>query len=191
MSRAVRACSLAYLECMSATHIALLRGINVGKAKRIAMADLKRIVEGLGCTGVKTLLNSGNVVFTTRRKVTGVALQKAIRDETGVDSRTTVLTAAELQTVMRENALLEMATDPSRLLVYVPGDTEMLATFRALQGIDWAPEVLAVGTRAAYVWTPDGVLAGKLFEHVNRQCRDTVTARNWATMLKLETLVAG
>ena len=176
---------------MSATHIALLRGINVGKAKRIAMADLKRIVESLGCTGVKTLLNSGNVVFTTRRKVTGAALQKAIRDDTGVDSRTTVLSATELKTVMRENALLGLATDPSRLLVYVPSDTEVLATFRALQGSDWAPEVLAVGSRAAYVWTPEGVLAGKLFELVNRQLRDTVTARNWATMLKLEALVAG
>ena len=176
---------------MSATHIALLRGINVGKAKRIAMADLKRIVESLGCTGVKTLLNSGNVVFATRRKVTGAALQKAIRDDTGVDSRTTVLSATELKTVMRENALLELATDPSRLLVYVPSDTEVLATFRALQGSDWAPEVLAVGSRAAYVWTPEGVLAGKLFELVNRQLRDTVTARNWATMLKLEALVAG
>lgn len=176
---------------MSATHIALLRGINVGTAKRIAMADLKRIVESLGCTGVKTLLNSGNVVFTTRRKVTGAALEKAIHDDTGVDSRTTVLSATELKTVMRENALLGLATDPSRLLVYVPSDAGALSVFNALQGSDWAPEVLAVGTRAAYAWTPEGVLAGKLFEHVNRQFRDTVTARNWATMLKLEALVDG
>ena len=80
---------------MPATHIALLRGINVGNAKRIAMADLKAVVESLGGTGVKTLLNSGNVVFTTTRVITGPKLRQAILDVTGVDSRTTVLTADE------------------------------------------------------------------------------------------------
>jgi len=45
--------------------VALLRGINVGKAKRIAMADLRALIEGLGYTDVRTLLNSGNVVFSS------------------------------------------------------------------------------------------------------------------------------
>ena len=44
-------------------YVALLRGINVGKAKRIAMADLRALLEGLGYTHVKTVLNSGNAVF--------------------------------------------------------------------------------------------------------------------------------
>jgi hypothetical protein len=44
-------------------YIALLRGVNVGRAKRIAMADLRKLVEDLGHTGVRTLLNSGNIVF--------------------------------------------------------------------------------------------------------------------------------
>ena len=43
------------------TWIALLRGVNVGRAKRVAMADLRSLLEGLGCTEVRTLLNSGNV----------------------------------------------------------------------------------------------------------------------------------
>ena len=59
---------------MPATHIALLRGMNVGKAKRIAMADLKAVVESLGGINVKTLLNSGNVVFTTKRSMSGTEL---------------------------------------------------------------------------------------------------------------------
>ena len=45
-------------------YVALLRGINVGRAKRIAMGDLRAVVERLGFTEVRTLLNSGNVVFT-------------------------------------------------------------------------------------------------------------------------------
>ena len=44
--------------------IALLRGVNVGRAKRIAMADLRQLIGKLGYTDVRTLLNSGNIVFS-------------------------------------------------------------------------------------------------------------------------------
>src|SRR4051794_32869155 len=57
---------------MAGRQVALIRGINVGKAKRVAMADLRAALEDLGYTDVRTLLNSGNVVFTA-----GVAPGKA------------------------------------------------------------------------------------------------------------------
>ena len=175
---------------MPGTHIALLRGINVGKAKRIAMADLKAIVESLGCTAVKTLLNSGNVVFSTRRAITGEKLRAAIKSGTGVDSKTTVLSAAEFSIVIRENPLLNLAHDHARLVAYIPADTGVLPKLSALLEVKWAPEVIAIGSRAAYVWSPDGLLAGKLFEHIGRIIRDDITARNWATMLKIEAALA-
>ena len=175
---------------MSRTHVALLRGINVGKAKRIAMADLKRVVESVGCTDVLTLLNSGNVVFTTRRKITGEPLRKAVLAATGVDSRTIVLTAADVDSIMRENTLTSLASDPTRLLVYVPADSAALGTLAAMRAGDWLPEVLHVGSRAAYVCSPDGLLAGRLFEMLGKQLKDSVTARNWATMTKLQALLA-
>src|SRR5690606_1237349 len=49
-------------------YVALLQGINVGKTKRVAMSDLKALVEKLGYTDVRTHLNSGNVVFTSPEK---------------------------------------------------------------------------------------------------------------------------
>ena len=49
---------------MAANHVALLRGINVGTAKRVAMEDLRALMGGLGYGDVRTLLNSGNVVFS-------------------------------------------------------------------------------------------------------------------------------
>ncbi|MBC7841157.1 MAG: DUF1697 domain-containing protein [Gemmatimonadaceae bacterium] len=175
---------------MSRTHVALLRGINVGKAKRIAMSDLKRVVESVGCTDVRTLLNSGNVAFTTRRKISGDSLRKAILADTGVDARTIVLTASDVDTIMRENPLTGIATDPTRLVVYVPVDGVHLAKMAELQARDWSPEVMAVGSRAAYVWSPDGLLNGQLFELVGKHVKDAVTARNWATMTKLQALLA-
>ena len=67
---------------MPASHVALLRGINVGTAKRIAMADLRGVMTGLGYSDVRTLLNSGNVVFTAppRSGVSGRSASKGDRE---------------------------------------------------------------------------------------------------------------
>jgi glyoxylase-like metal-dependent hydrolase (beta-lactamase superfamily II) len=46
------------------THIALLRGINVGGQSKVAMADLRKVVSSLGHTQVETYIQSGNVLFT-------------------------------------------------------------------------------------------------------------------------------
>jgi hypothetical protein len=106
-------------------HVALLRGINVGKAKRVAMADLKAVAEALGHVNVRTLLNSGNLVFeskTGKPPAIGRALEQAIESKLGVASRVTVLTAAELEAIARANPLLEQAVDPTRLLVTILAD---------------------------------------------------------------------
>src|SRR5688572_11970726 len=104
---------------MTGRHVALLRGINVGRAKRVAMADLRALVEGLGYGDVRTLLNSGNVVFTVRRAAKSdpaSRIEKALAAQLGIASRVTVLTAPELAAVVEQNPLLKVADDPSRLL---------------------------------------------------------------------------
>lgn len=72
-------------------YIALWRGINVGKAKRLAMADLKALLTELGATNISTLLNSGNAVFDMRRKITGEQIRTAVREHLGVDARVRLL----------------------------------------------------------------------------------------------------
>jgi uncharacterized protein (DUF1697 family) len=49
-------------------YVALLRGINVGGNKRVSMTRLREMLQGLGYTGVTTLLQSGNAVFTCKEK---------------------------------------------------------------------------------------------------------------------------
>ena len=170
-------------------HAVLLRGINVGKAKRVAMADLRTMVGALGYRDVRTVLNSGNVIFTgPARGDPAASIEKALIDRLGVAARVTVLTAAELAAVVAENPLLKVADNPSRLLVAVlrdPADRKKLQPFTKQ---DWSPEALAVGPRVAYLWCADGILASRLAEAVNRALGDGVTARNWATVLKLHAL---
>ena len=174
-------------------YIALLRGINVGKAKRVGMADLRAVIEGLGYRDVRTLLNSGNVVFTARAKPDAAAarIETALVAHTGVSARVTVLTAAELAAAVAENPLAAVADDPARLLVAVFNSPAVRSRLEPLVQQDWNPGRLAVGTRVAYLWCPDGILESKLVAAVGRALKDAVTSRNWATMLKLHSLAAG
>lgn len=175
---------------MPTTEIALLRGINVGRAKRIAMADLRAMVEELGYSDVRTVLNSGNVVFTTSRASKGDAarIEKGIEANLGITSRVTVLTAAELAEIIDENPLADAVDNPSRFLIAVSSDKSVLERLKPLLERDWSPEALAVGKHAAYIWCPNGIAVSEVVEHAGRALGDGVTMRNLATMMKLQAL---
>lgn len=177
---------------MPTTHIALIRGINGGRAKRVAMADLRALVESLGYREVRTLLNSGNVVFTGARAEPAKAaerIEKGMVAELGVSARVIVLTAQKLADVVAENPLLKIASDPSRLLVAVFEDAANGKMLKPIAKEDWGQETLAVGKRAAYLWCPNGIAESRVVEAVNKRLGESVTARNWATMLKIQTMV--
>jgi uncharacterized protein (DUF1697 family) len=173
------------------TYIALIRGINVGRANRVSMADLRCVVAGLGYGNVRTLLNSGNVVLDSERVMTAVrraALAKAVADQVGANVGVIVLSGAELATVVADDPLASVATDPSRYLVAVTSSAADLKQIAALGDLEWAPERLALGSCAAYLWCPDGVRDSPLFKACNRAAGGAVTTRNWATVLKLYSL---
>jgi len=177
---------------MAGTHVALLRGVNVGRAKRVAMADLRALVEGLGYTEARTLLNSGNVVFTAPGVPADEAASRianGLQEMLSVSAAVIVLTAAELGVIIAENPLAEIASDPSRQLVAVVTPAAELGRLERLLAEDWSPEALDVGTRAAYLWCPNGVIKGRVAAAVGRTLGDSVTTRNWATMQKLQTLL--
>jgi uncharacterized protein (DUF1697 family) len=86
------------------------------------MADLRTLVEGLGFRDVRTVLNSGNVVFSVpknRRGDAAARIQKALLAKLGLNVRVTVLTGEEVAVAVRENPLTDVANNPSNLLVMV------------------------------------------------------------------------
>ena len=175
-------------------HIALLRGINVGKSKRVAMGDLRALLEQLGYGDVRTLLNSSNVVFSGpvgAGAAAGARIEKAMAARLHVAARVTVITAAELATIISENPLIGTATNPSRYMVSVLANPAHRRRLAPLAKQDWRPEAFAMGARVAYLWCPDGILASRLHVAVARALGDGVTGRNWATMTKLHALVQG
>jgi uncharacterized protein (DUF1697 family) len=169
--------------------IALIRGINVGKANRIAMTDLKRLMADLGHTDVRTLLNSGNVVFHSKRpnaaKISS-GIQAAITQNCGFSPSVMVVTAEILASIIEENPLMSIAKDPARHLVAFVADANHLDPLRPLLESTWTPDALAITQRAAYLWCSTGIIESKMNQAFARKAGTTITTRNWATVLKLQ-----
>jgi uncharacterized protein (DUF1697 family) len=174
--------------------IALIRGINVGKTKRLSMADLREVFSNLSFANVRTLLNSGNVVFDAPRPSApklAADIEKAIAARFGFDARVVVITAAALDKIIDENPLLHVAKDSSRHFVAFAPDSAAWAPLQSLQLQTWLPDVLAMTPRAAYLWCKAGAIDSKLSQAFGRKAAGNVTLRNWATVLKIQALAAG
>jgi len=172
--------------------VALLRGVNVGTANRVAMADLRGLFEDLGYAGVRTLLNSGNVVFTVSRDPSrdhASRIEKAVADRLRVRSPVVVLTRKEVAAAVEANPFPSIAHDPARLLVVAFREPEALAWVKPLLKERWAPESLALGSRVAYLWCAQGIVDSRLWAAVNRAAGDRCTARNLTTMTKILALL--
>jgi uncharacterized protein (DUF1697 family) len=88
------------------SHVALLRGINLGGRNKVAMADLRKVVESLGHGEVATYIQSGNVVFTSNHPDTAAIageVGRALEATLGVRSSVVVLSRAELAKVIADN----------------------------------------------------------------------------------------
>lgn len=170
-----------------ATYVALLRGINVGRNRRIAMARLRELLTGLGYDDVRTHLQSGNAVFTSTRRsaeAVGADIEQAIRAELGMEIGVLVRTAAQLSAAVQANPLPASGRDPSRLLVLFLSDVPKKSAIPAPG--DVAPEEWHVGSREIYLWCPDGILTSTLAAMFSAaRLGVQVTARNWRTVCKL------
>jgi uncharacterized protein (DUF1697 family) len=176
-------------------YVVLLRGVNVGGNKKIAMADLRDLLVRLGYTDVRTHLNSGNAVFTsgaTEPAALAGEIERGIRDTLSMSVRCVVRSGEELRAVVEGNPLRDIATDGSRLAVLFLAeapDPELLAAHDPRQ---LAPETIRLGDRVIYHWCPDDYLAAPdVSAFVLKHWKATVTARNWNTVAKLAELAEG
>ncbi len=161
----------------------------MGRGNRVAMADLRAMVGDLGHTAVRSLLNSGNIVFECKRpNVAKIALdiQAAIVANCGFSASAMVVTSQDLDRIIDENPLLHAVDDHARHLIAFVAHSKHLEPLRPLLKVSWKPDALAITTRAAYLWCAGGILECRMLQTVSRTARDTITTRNWATVLKLQ-----
>jgi len=182
-----------------ATHVALLRGINVGGKNKVPMTDLRALVAELGHTDVSTYIQSGNVLFTAAPDADCAAMAlimaEAITARLGVKSPVVVVSAAELAAILAANPFPQQP-DHKRVHAVVlsgpPGPelTAKLDAALAQSTAKGARDELAAVDRTLYLHTPDGFgnsdLSAAVMRIVSAPKEGTTgTARNWATMTKL------
>ena len=171
------------------TYIALLRGINVGGRALVSMSHLRRSLTDLGLADVRTLIQSGNVVFRDNRKPDALErlLEGHAQKTLGRPITFFVRTAAELDDVIARNPFPEEAKrDPGHLVVTFLKTAPPRAALRALEAAISGPETIAASGKQLFIVYPAGIgrsrLTNKLIED---KLATSGTARNWNTILKL------
>jgi uncharacterized protein (DUF1697 family) len=171
--------------------VALLRGINLGKARQVDMPRLREVLTVRGHEGVRTHLRSGNVVLDSSLTEAELAadLAETISAAFGFDVPVVVRTGQELAAVVTGDPFATVATDPARYLVTFMAEPPERARVDALPAAD-SGDFLVRG-RELYLWLPDGVQGTPLASwRWDRLLARPGTARNWNTVVRLAELAA-
>jgi len=191
-----------------ASHVALLRGINVGGRNKVPMADLREVVTSLGHTGVSTYIQSGNVLFSTAEEDTAklaAALESAIEDRFGIWSSVVVLSRDELARVLAANPYPDEPNPRMVHVVFLNAElpesvlTRISAAESAAAAKGSRDTVQVAGQaagQALFLHTPDGFGTSELAQNVfkiivpPKKSKQglAATARNWATATKILSL---
>jgi uncharacterized protein (DUF1697 family) len=177
-----------------AIQVALLRGVNVGGNRKVAMADLRAAVTEMGFTDVQSLLQSGNLVFRAAGRAGGATLERAL--EHGVEQRLGVGTDFHVRTVAEWEAAIaanpfpaEARRDPGHLLVLFMKEAPTPKAVHTLQAAITGRERVRAEGRQAYLVYPDGAGRSRVTTAVlDKHLGGRGTARNWNTVLKLAEL---
>jgi uncharacterized protein (DUF1697 family) len=165
-------------------HVALLRGINLGSKRRVAMADLRAWVTDLGYTDVRTLLQSGNAVFRTNKKPATVRreLESALERGAGFSVDVVLRSEPELRAVVEADPFGDLVTDPARFVVsFLDAPRE----WPEIDPAEYEPERVHLAEREAYFWLPGGQMKSKILAAFPTRKGEVATVRNWNTVTKL------
>jgi uncharacterized protein (DUF1697 family) len=171
------------------TYVALLRGINLGPRNKIAMADLRDLLDSLGLENVRTHILSGNAIFTSRRRSASrleSLIERRIKKRFGFEIRVLVRTLDEIARVVEDNPLPAAMPDGSRLFVLFLDRNPDRDRIEAIDPADFRPEEFRVGDRVIYAWFKWGLQGSKLSGALtDKRLGVALTNRNWNTVTKL------
>ncbi|MFE0517067.1 DUF1697 domain-containing protein [Streptomyces sp. NPDC058964] len=178
-------------------YAALLRGINVGGSKKLPMAELRQLMEGLGHDGVRTYLQSGQAVFATGRgdeDSLAEELAKAVEARFGFTVDVIVRDHAYLRAVADSCPFPAAELEARQLHVTYFSAPVTADRFAGIDPAAHLPEAFRLGDRALYLYAPEGLGRSRLAEALSRPRVGKgliATTRNWNTVLKLVELTAG
>ncbi len=178
---------------MPSTHIALLRGINVGGKHLLPMKDLQAAFLDLGCTDVRTLIQSGNVVFTAKPRVASQLPARAealLNERFGFAPGVFLRSRAELDSILSRNPFLPQVEDFAKLLVFFLKDKSAKQTLDDADTERFAPDLFHLSGQEVFCYFPLGVGQSKFTNnYFDKQLATLSTGRNWNTTLKLRAMM--
>jgi uncharacterized protein (DUF1697 family) len=177
-----------------ACFVAFLRGINVGGKNKVSMSDLRNMCEELALTEVKTMLQSGNVVFDAACENASqleTILEKEATKRFGIEIDFMVRSAADLGCAIRANPFVaEAKTDPGHMVLLFLKQSAGQGSEEALRDAIKGREVVKVRGMEAYAHYLDGIGTSKLTNTVlEKKLGTRVTGRNWNTVTKLHEII--
>lgn len=174
-------------------HIVLLRGINLVRRNRIAMTELRTLLEAEGFTEVRTYLQSGNVVLGRTSSADQVAkeVNVLIKTRFALDIAVIVRSREQLTQVVNRNPLAKVASDPKRHLVTFLSSELSPAIIDKLHSVAAPSEQFVVSEREIYSWHPVGIGRSPLWERLSGKALGvSATSRNWTTVTALVAMAA-
>jgi uncharacterized protein (DUF1697 family) len=170
------------------TYVALFRGINVGGRNILPMKDLRAVLEVLGCEGVRTYIQSGNVVCRhsegTASRLAG-RMRAAIESSHGFAPEVLLLTAESLERAMNANPFPEGTAEPSKLHLFFLSTVPVDPDLAALEEARAPSERFELEGDVAYLHAPDGIGRSKLAARLENVLGVSATGRNWRTLCKI------
>ncbi len=173
--------------------IALLRGINVGGRNKLSMAELKTAFEAVGCSSVRTYIQSGNVVFqdvATSADELSKKLAIAIEARFGFRPIILLLNEAEFRMAMQNNPFADAVSVPKTLHFYFLASAPASPDLDAIATLATATERYQLIGKVFYLHAPDGIGRSKLAAGAERKLGVSATARNYSTVLALSEMLA-
>lgn len=175
------------------THVALLRGINVGGRNRIPMARLVDIFESAGYTRVRTYIQSGNVVFDAPSGAMAqipTRVSALIKKQLALDVTTVARTASEFEQIVAANPFLSDHGDLSALHVGFLADRPSTDQISAIDPDRSPPDECIHLDLALYLRCPNGIARTRFTStYLERTLGTTTTIRNWRTTLAVLDLI--
>jgi uncharacterized protein (DUF1697 family) len=173
-------------------YCALLRGINVGGKAKLPMKELAAIFAACGATGVKTYIQSGNVVFASEDAEACVAaVTAAIAKQYGYPGRIVLRSGAEMKSCLANNPFARAGAEESALHVYFLAEAPRPDAVKGLDAGRSTPDEFVVKGREVFLFLPNGMARTKLTNaYFDSRLGTVSTARNWRTVGALVGMLA-
>ena len=172
-------------------YISILRGINVGGKRKILMADLRELYQSLGFENIITYIQSGNVIFESKKKnansIFTKKIKEAIFEKYGFDVPVIIRSVEEIKSIFETNPFLQKeGVQVENLCVTFLSEIPTDENLEKINTYDYSPDLFQIIENNAFIFIEGKYHKSKLTNNFfEKKLKVSATTRNWKTVKKL------